>query len=160
MLKKIFAFALLTTLLAACGSKSALNYNQEISDKENSLEPAILETESNVKRYMNASEYDSVAVAGAAMEEKAAKVLEEVKALKTPNAKGIDEFRSAVINYFTFIKDVYASYKNVGNAPTEEVRAEEWQKFQVLLERKDEITQEMQASQRKFADDNGFKIKE
>ena len=159
MLKKISAFVLLAVVLVACGSKAALNYNEDIVKKENALTPDIQKTEEAVGRYLTAGQYDSVAVAGGAMEAEINKTLDDIKAMKKPNAKGIDDFQAAVIKYFSFLRDFYTGYKNVGNAPTEEARAEEWQKLQSMLQEKNQVISDMQASQTKFANDNGFKVK-
>ena len=54
MLKKISAFVLLAVVLVACGSKAALNYNEDIVKKENALTPDIQKTEEAVGRYLTA----------------------------------------------------------------------------------------------------------
>ena len=64
-----FALALLLVAgFAACKSKDAFNYSQEFVKKERSLLPDINKTEDNVKRYIAAEQYDSIAIAGANME--------------------------------------------------------------------------------------------
>lgn len=158
MLKKLTFALLLVTVLASCKSKSAFNYSQDFVKKEKSLLPDITATEDNVKRYFEKEQYDSIAIAGKKMEQLVEEKIKEIKNIPTPDAKGADEFKEAGIRYFHFIKGLYTSYKNYGNAGTPEQREDEMQKLVELVGKKNNAIKAMQDAQQKFADTNGFKL--
>ncbi|MFZ1264072.1 MAG: hypothetical protein WAT34_11250 [Chitinophagaceae bacterium] len=158
MFKKLLLIALLFTGLVACKSKGAFNYSQTIVAKEKSLEPEIRATEKNVEKYLTAAQYDSVAIAGEKMEKLVQQKIDEINALSVPKAKETENFKAATIRYFNFIKSMYAGYKNLGKAATEEDRQQVIADLQKLVSEKQAIVDEMQKAQKKFADANGFKV--
>ena len=158
MFKKLLLIALLFTGLVACKSKGAFNYSQTIVAKEKSLEPEIRATEKNVEKYLTAAQYDSVAIAGEKMEKLVQQKIDEINALSVPKAKETANFKAATIRYFNFIKSMYAGYKNLGKAATEEDRQQVIADLQKLVSEKQAIVDEMQKAQKKFADANGFKV--
>ncbi|MBL0274237.1 MAG: hypothetical protein IPQ06_14500 [Chitinophagaceae bacterium] len=158
MFKKLLLIALLFTGLVACKSKGAFNYSQSIVAKEKSLEPEIRATEKNVEKYLTAAQYDSVAIAGEKMEKLVQQKIDEINALSVPKAKETENFKAATIRYFNFIKSMYAGYKNLGKAATEEDRQQVIADLQKLVSEKQAIVDEMQKAQKKFADANGFKV--
>ncbi|MBK7433958.1 MAG: hypothetical protein IPI66_08705 [Chitinophagaceae bacterium] len=154
-----FALALLLVAgFAACKSKDAFNYSQEFVKKERSLLPDINKTEDNVKRYIAAEQYDSIAIAGANMEKIVDAKLKEIRDEPAPKAKEADNFKEAGIKYFLFIKSMYTGYKDFGNAKTPEDRETEMNKLRELVDKKTDAVNDMQAAQRKYADANGFKL--
>ncbi|MEP6701164.1 MAG: hypothetical protein ABJA85_07605 [Bacteroidota bacterium] len=159
MLRNLFFIAILFTGLVACKSKSAYNYSQDIVTKERSLTPHIEETEANVGRYITANQYDSVAIAGEAMEKLVQQKIDEINALPVPKAKEADNFKAATIRYFNFIKSLYTGYKNLGKASTEEERQQVLTDLQKLVGEKPTVIADMQKAQGKYADANGFKVK-
>lgn len=158
MIKNLFLAVMLTVTLAACKSKGAFNYSEEIVKKERSLIGDITKTESDVEKFIAAGQYDSMAVVSERMEGIVNTKLEEVKALKKPKAKEVDNFRDAAISYFEFMKSMYSGYKAYAKAGSDEARNEELTKLQELLGKKDEAIRNMQNAQKKYADANGFKI--
>ena len=160
MLKKIIIIATLVAGITACGSKSksARDYNNDIIAQENILQPDAMATETNVKKYYDAGQYDSIAAEGERMENLVQKSIDKINAMPAPKAKGVDNFKAAMISYFTFIKSLFTNYKEYGRAGTDEERQEVFQRIQKSVSEKRDILNEMQAAQRKFADDNGFKL--
>ena len=160
MLKKLIIITTLVTGMAACksDSKSARNYNNDIIAKENSLTPEVTVTESNVKKYYDAGEYDSLAAAGENMESLVQRSIDEINAMPVPKAKEADNFKTSMIRYFTFIKSLYTTYKEFGRAGTDEKRQEKLQEIQKIVSQKQDILTEMQGAQRKFAEANNFKL--
>ena len=159
MLKKLIIIATLVAGMTSCksNSKTARDYNNEIIAKENNLEPEVTATESNVKRYYEAAQYDSIAAAGERMENLVQKTIDEIKSLSAPKVKGAADFKAAMIRYFAFIKSLYTGYKEFGQA-TEEKRQEKLQEIQKIVGEKQDILTEMQGAQRKFAEANNFKL--
>lgn len=158
MFKNLLFITLLFTGLVACKSKGAFNYSQNIVAKEKSLEPEIQATEKNVGKYLTASQYDSVAIAGEKMEKLVQQKIDEINAMSVPKAKETENFKAATIRYFNFIKSMYAGYKNLGKAATEEDRQQVIADLQKLVSEKQAVVDEMQKAQKKFADANGFKV--
>lgn len=155
---RIILCVLLLTSLASCKSKSAFNYSEDIIKKERSLIPFIDETESKVEKFAGAEQYDSVAAAGANMERLVQEKIDEIEAMPVPNAKEADSFKKAMIKYFKYIKSMYTTYKDWGNAGTVEERDDIALVMQNIVKDKDKIIREMQAEQRKYAKANGFRL--
>jgi hypothetical protein len=159
MFKKIFIVAIVATTITACGkSKSGFKYSQDVVAKERSLQPDIERTEGNVSRYVTMEQYDSIAYAGKQMEDIVQNKIEEIEKMPVPNAKGAADFKAAIMRYFAYIKSMYTGYKNWGSAPTPEERDAKLEDIKKLVQDKDDAISEMQAAQKKYADDNGFKI--
>lgn len=160
MLKNLTIIAALALGLAACNSraKSAVKYNNDIIAMENSLQPDVETTENKVAKYFDAAQYDSIAVAGGHMEGIVQKKIDEIGAMPMPDAKEVNSFKAAVIEYFKFIKSLYTDYKEYGMAGTEEKRMQIAQDIQKLINRKQEALDDLQSAQRKFASANGFKL--
>jgi len=159
MAKKLFFIALLFTGLVACKSKSAYKYSEDIVTKERSLTTPIETTEDKVEKYIAARQYDSIAIAGEDMEKLVQQKIDEINSMPVPDAEGADDFKTASIRYFKYIKSLYTGYKNLGEAETEEARQEVVDELQKLVKDKPSVISDMQAAQRKYADANGFKVK-
>jgi len=159
MLKKLFLLAVLVTAFVSCKSKKAFNLSEDITAKEQSLEPDIKATEEAVGRYGAAQQFDSVAYVSEKMEKKVQTKIDEIEAMKVPDATGAQEFHDEAVVYFKFIKKMYTGYKNVGLAKTDEERQAIAVDLQKLVDEKNDVMVRMQAAQRKYADANGFKIK-
>lgn len=158
MIKKILLGLVIVAGLASCKSKDAFNYSESFVKKEKSLLPDITRTEDDVKRFLAAEQYDSIAIAGERMEKIVDAKLKEVKDEPAPSVKEGDNFKEAGIKYFQFIKSMYTGYKDYGNAKTPEDRDAEMSKLRDIVEKKTKAIEDMQAAQRKFADANGFKL--
>ena len=160
-MKIFFLITLLLTCIAGCksGSDAALQYNQYIVEKDNSLQAEEQVIEDKVGKFYNEGNYDSIAVAGEHMEEVLQKAIDEINAKPLPKAKGVEEFKEAVLQYFRFRKSIYTVYKEYGMAGTEEERAKIEDIRNDLVGRKDAVTGEMQDAQGIFSKANNFKMK-
>ncbi len=158
MLKKLILIAVIFSGLVACKSKSAFKFSQDIVTKERSLSPHIQETENKVGRFLGANEYDSIVVAAENMEKMVQEKIDEINDMKVPSAKKADEFKSATLRYFKYIKSLYTGYKDLGKAATEETRQEVIAELQKLVEEKPDVLKNMQKAQGEFAEANGFKV--
>lgn len=146
-------------LLTGCRSKSAFNFSQEIVKKEQSLIPDMQKTEDKVAAYIQANTYDSITIVATFMENAVNTKLEEIRAMPAPDAKLGQEFKNQSIEYFSFLKSIYAAYKQLGQAPTEEARTAVLQSMQELLQKREITLRNMQRTQKAFAKANGFTIK-
>lgn len=158
MNSKIIVAGLLLLLLTGCKSKSAFNYSEDMIKKERSLVPHIEATEDKVGKFAAKEQFDSVAAVAANMENMIQEKINEVKSTTPPKVKQADNFKIAMLKYFEYIKSLYTSYKNWGNAETAEERDEIVLAMQELVKDKEKVIKEMQAAQRKYADANGFRL--
>lgn len=159
-MRKLLILFLPLLLLCSCKSKQALNFSEEIVKKENSLENDIKNTEAHVKSFLAANQYDSMAVASEKMANIVDTKLNEIKALKTPDLKYAGDFKANAIEYFNYIKDVYTSYAKFAKAGTDELREKEYSNMQDVVNKKDEVIRKMRDAQKKFAEANGFKLRD
>jgi hypothetical protein len=159
MLNKIAFIVLIAFTFSSCNYNAAYNYSEKIVKMENSLLPDIETTETNVAKFANTAQYDSIAAAGQKMENLINIKLDEIKKMPAPDAKGGEDFKTACIKYFEYMKSVYTSYKDFGNEKTDEGRDREKTKMLGLTQSKNLVLSEMEQAQQKFAKDNGFKIK-
>ncbi|HEX7844829.1 MAG TPA: hypothetical protein VF476_03450 [Chitinophagaceae bacterium] len=158
MSKHIVAAIALLLTLSACKSKDAFKFSEDIVAKERSLKDDITRTETEVENYIKYELNDSIAAVSERMESLVNDKLEEIKAMKTPSAKGADEFKDAAIKYFEFMKSLYTSYKNYGKAATDEEKSKVVAEMQEILNKKDNAINDMQNAQRKYAKANGFRL--
>jgi len=158
MLKKLTVAALLLISIASCKSKAAFNYSEDFVKKEKSLMGDITSTEDKVKRYVEAEQFDSIAIAGEKMEKLVDDKIQEIKKDPVPDVKDGGDFKEACLKYFGFIKNMYTNYKEFGLAPTADERQVVMNKIVELANGKQAAMDAMQTAQKKFADANGFKI--
>ncbi len=130
-----------------------------IVKKERGLSPAIEETENKVGKYFTSLNYDSIVIVSKQMEDKIDVELQELIKTAAPGVPEGENFKQASIRYFEYLKSIYTNYKNFGLQTNEEGRTTEQQKMATLVNQKEEVLAEMQASQRKYAMANGFTLK-
>ncbi|MDB5198650.1 MAG: hypothetical protein JWO92_613 [Chitinophagaceae bacterium] len=159
MIKNLLIAALVLSL-AACKSKTAFNYSEDFVKKEQSLGPDMQKAEADVSTYNAAGQYDSIAAIGARMEKLFDIKLKEIEEKPAPDAKEGENFKRAGIQYFKFLKSIYAGYKEYGNAKTPEERQIALSKIKDNLAYKETAIADIKQSQQKFADANGFKIQQ
>jgi hypothetical protein len=154
-MKKLLHLIPVLFVFYSCGSKAALDFSETIVKKERSLQTDIIKTENKVKTYYETS----MAAVSEKMEKIIGDRLEEIKNLKAPDVKLADEFKSESVNYFAYMKNIYTSYVQYARAGTEDVRAKEFVNLQKVVSKKEEVIRKMRDSQKRFAEANGFKIK-
>lgn len=158
MIRKTIFAILIITFFASCDSRTAFKYSESIVKKEQSLSASISTTEDKVGSFLKEEKYDSVTVVAEKMEQAVDKVLTEIKNEPAPDVKESGPFKEASIKYFSFIKSLYTSYKELGSAPSAEAREAVMVKLQKLVGEKTAVINEMQRTQKKFAEANGFKL--
>ena len=158
MIKHLFLIVVLFTGLVACKSKSAYNYSQNLVALEKSLSLIINPAEEKMGAYVAAEQFDSIAIAGTDLENQVQKKIDEINAIPIPKAKEADNFKAAMLRYFTFIKSLYTGYKNYGMAKTDEERQQIAIDQQKLVAEKPAVINEIQRVQKNYAEANGFKV--
>jgi len=159
-MRKLFFIILSLFLLYSCKSKTALDFSEAIVDREKSLETDIMKTEARVKDFIIAGQYDSMAIVSGKMEKLVDTKLNEIKGLSTPDLKFAGDFKSDAIEYFTYMKSVYTCYVKFAKAGTDELREKEYSNLQEIVNKKNMVITKMRDSQKKFAEANGFRLKE
>ncbi|MEP7165410.1 MAG: hypothetical protein ABI741_11990 [Ferruginibacter sp.] len=158
MIKKIFFSIVILSVFTSCNSKSAFNYSQDIVKKEQSLMPAINDTETRIAGFLGKEQYDSIAAAGARMEKLVDEKLNEIKNQPAPDVKEAAGFKDATLKYFNFIKSLYTGYNEFGSAASAEARDRAMSKLKSIVNQKTDAVNDMQRAQKKFAEANGFKL--
>ena len=158
MIKNLFAALAIAAIFTSCNSQSAFKYNQDFVAKEKSLTPDMMKTETDVERFAYAKQFDSIAVAGQRMADKIQEKITEIEKMPAPDAKGGDKFKAAALRYFQYMKKLYISYKNVGDAKTDEERQAEMVKMQEIVVQKEQVANDIRSAQQEYAAANNFKI--
>jgi hypothetical protein len=160
MIKKMITLVLIIVSIVSCKSNNAFKYSQDFVASEKKLMPMIETTETKVEKYITLKQYDSMAIVSEKLENAIGETIKDAKTKPAADAKDGEKFKVDVIKYFEFLKSVYASYKDYGNAATDEARQEEIIKMQQLLSKKTEVVKIIQTAQKDFAKANGFKIEQ
>lgn len=155
---RLLAPALVIISCWGCKSRAAFDYSENFVKKEKSLSADITSTELKVGRYMEAEQYDSIAIASEKMEAEVDAVMKQVKDEPAPAVKEGDNFKEAGVKYFAFIKSMYTAYKEFGNAKSTDGRQAALDKIKDIVARRTDAVSEIQQAQRKFADANGFQV--
>lgn len=160
MVKKMIALVLIVIGFVSCKSNNAFKYSQDFVGSEKKLMPMIETTETKAGEYIALQQYDSMAMVSEKMENAINDVIKDAKTKPAADAKDGEKFKVDVIKYFEFLKSVYASYKDYGNAATDNARQQEAIKMQALVSKKSAVVKTIQTAQEEFAKANGFKIEQ
>ncbi len=155
----IFALVIVCSIIS-CKSKEAFDYNQFLVKMENDIAKDIEFTENKVKEHANSGAYDSISVVSARMKRIIQGKIDEINMKKLPDAKNAAEFRTAYVDYFRFMQQVYESYEEYGDQATEDGRIQASQKVVDVTGRKDEVVAKIKEVQRQYAKGNGFKLEQ
>lgn len=158
MLKKLIFAAIILSGFTACKSKDAFNYSESFVKKEQSLSSAMEKTEADVKTFNASEKFDSISMVSSRMEKMVNDKLNEIKEQPAPDVKEGANFKTAGIKYFEYIKSIYTTYKEYGNAKTAEDRQIVLTKLQDIVALKAKAIADVKEAQNKFAAANNFKV--
>lgn len=122
---------------------------------ENSLEEPMLKAEAEIKVRSDNGNMQGVAQSAKAMEDSIQLRVDEVKKL-TPVGKGGEDFKIVLTRYFEFLKSIYTTYREIAEAPNDNVRAEKGKQMQSIMNAQSSVITTLQQAQQKYAADNGF----
>ncbi len=154
---RLFAILLLVSLFS-CQSKSAFDYSEAIVRMERELSADIAEADQKLLAYMDAKKSDSAVMMSRYMEALAEDKLSEVEKMKVPPVNEGDNFKKSAVRYFTYIKNIYTTFRKFTMADSGAEKEKERKKLAKIIGEKNEITKDMQEAQRKFAAANNFLI--
>jgi hypothetical protein len=160
MLKKIIGILVIVVSIVSCKSNNGFKYSQDFVASEKKLMLIIETTEKKVEAYIALKQYDSMAFVSEKLENAIEETIKDAKTKPAADAKDGEKFKVDVIKYFEFLKSVYTSYKDFGNATTDNTRQEEVVKLQKLISKKTDVVKIIQTAQKNFAKANGFRIEE
>lgn len=144
--------------LLSCKSKTAYDYSQQIVKIETDLSAAIAAADKKVSKFIESGQNDSAVIISQQMEELAADKLKEVESLAAPHVEEGDNFKKEAVRYFSYLKNIYTSFKRFTMAATDEAKETERLRLIKIVNDKEDATKALQKAQRKFAAANNFKI--
>jgi hypothetical protein len=150
--------AVVAVSFSGCQSGSAFQYSETIVKIERSLAPDINDARERISASIDAGKNDSLVIIAAHMEALVGAKLQEVQNLEMPHVKEAENFKRAVVRYFTFMRETYTAYKKYGEQTTDEGREKVHQNLVEIIREAKKAVDEMKAAQQKFADANHFKI--
>ncbi len=159
MKSKAILVIAITIGLCSCKSKKAMDYNNMIVKKQKTLSESIDNTEPALKEYFASFQYDSIVSVSNKMENKIDSIIVSIKRKPAPGVKQGENFKKAALQYFSYMKDIYTSYKNYGLQTSPEGRQIQQQIMSKVISQEDAVIAGMQKAQQIFARDNGFKIR-
>lgn len=139
--------ALVLVLLFSCKSTAAYDYSQRIVKMETDLAADIAIADKKVSKFLEAEQHDSAIIITQLMEELAIKKLREVQKLDAPDVEEADNFKREAVRYFSYLKNIYTSFKRFTMATTDEVKEAERLRLVRIVNEKEEATQALQAAQ-------------
>ena len=153
-------FLLVTVLLCSCKSKDAFNFSEDLVKIERNVSESITRVQPLVIRYIEVGQMDSLQELGNFMLKKIDSSMTEVKQLPSGNIKQGQEFRNAALDFFGYVRSVYAAYTDYSKQENDSLRAEVIMRMSRLENGVDSVVREMQQAQLRFAKANGFKLEE
>ncbi len=147
-------------VLVSCKAKPALEYSNSMVKVYSSLLPEANATESKISKYIEEGNFDTIIVIAEKMEHLIDAKLTELDSVPVPHVNNALEYKESMKAFFNYIKSIYNSYKGYGMAPPGRDREKAAQMTMAILKNKDTVVYRMQQIQQKFAESNGFKIKQ
>ena len=155
---------LMAMVMVACKSKTtepamqtASGFYESVAALEETLSEPLLKAEAEIKARGDKGDFEGIVRSATAMEDT---VNVRIKLLNdmSPAGFGGEDFKLMVTRYFEFIKSIYTAYRKIGEAATEEDRANAAREMQTIMEGQTAVMTNLQASQARFAADNHFTI--
>lgn len=137
---------------------TAIQLSEKIVNTEQILAKPLAQAEQKILAKLDSSNFDSVGAIAAEAELLIAEQIKEIEALRVKDFKGGEAFKSSAINYFEYVKSIFANYKNIGYAKTEGARLYEVRRMDSLRSQQQSVVTQMQLAQKQFAENNGFKV--
>ncbi|MBO9617683.1 MAG: hypothetical protein J7539_01500 [Niabella sp.] len=163
MKRSILFFSLVVLSFVACKSKSTMTakqYSDSVAAMQQSLGEPIRTAENEIKNFGDKANYVGLAGVGGRMESLLQGKIDTLNNINASSFTGGDDFKIVVIRYFEYLKDVYGTYKKIGDAPDQAARLKITDDMYQKLSAQQDVEERMKASQTRFAALNGFMFTE
>ena len=154
---KVLPYLFILSILTACSGQSAVKYNNMVVEMDSELKPAMESAESQIGKYAEIPQWDSVGAVSKRMEALVDTKLERITKKDPPDVAGADEFKREVIRYFKYIRDIYTSYGRLAAQSTEQARLKEYERFVEMVKSKRQVAEAFQAALQKFTRANNIR---
>ncbi|MFT3903187.1 MAG: hypothetical protein QM727_08435 [Niabella sp.] len=162
-MKKYIVFTIAVSLFfVACNSKKEMtpaDFNETVVNMEQSLEEPLLKAEAEIKVRSDRQNWKGMSESAKSIEDSINVRLKKIEQMPAVGVGG-EDFKLVAKRYFEYMKGIYTSYAEIANAKDDAGREEASKKMQNMLASQPEVIQNMQASQLKYARENGFVIEE
>jgi len=135
-----------------------LQFSERIVSAEMELAEPLAKAEQSIRRQADSNSYEAMSRTAEHAEKLVQKKIDEIKKLSASEFKGGNEFKRSALDYFGYVKSIYTTYKNIGNANNEDVRLAHSKQMDTILASQQNMITLMQAAQDKFAVENGFQV--
>lgn len=162
-MKFLIVLAFVTVFVSCTSSKkentvTPMQFSEKIVNAEMELAAPLAKAEQVIKTSADSSNFEAMGKAAEEAESLIVNKIEEIDKLPSSDFKGGDDFKKSALNYFEYIKSIYTTYKNIGQAKNEGVRLAQTRQMDTILSTQQNVITMMQAAQDKFALDNGFQV--
>lgn len=164
-MKQFSLFTLLLSIfLLSCTStkkenaETPMQFSEKIVNAEIQLSEPLAKAEQNIRAQADSADYEGMGKTAAGAEKLVQEKIDEIEKLSVSDFKGGEDFQKSAINYFEYIKSIYTTYKNIGEAENEGVRLAQTRQMDTILATQKNVITMMQAAQDKFAIENGFQV--
>ena len=158
MLRRIFLVSFLSGVLISCNSKAkiAKDYYERMIILENSLFSVLSSSDSMARGYIIKKQHDSLVLVAGKAEELLQEKIDSLNQVRLSGVVGGEEFITAYVRTFKYIKNVQIIYKNLGLAGSIEERKAVIKDLKKIVVEVEMVVNDMQSEKKKFADANGF----
>ncbi|ANH84005.1 hypothetical protein A8C56_16005 [Niabella ginsenosidivorans] len=139
---------------------TAKQYSDEVLRMQQSLAEPIRQAENEIKAFGDSANYSGMAGAAGKMESLIQGKIDTLNKIDAASFQGGADFKTVVIRYFEYLKSVYSSYKEIGNAANGVERLKATDDMYQKLSAQQDVEERMRTSQTRFAALNGFMFTE
>lgn len=161
---KLFVFTFLFLFFISCTStkkenaETPMQFSEKIVNAEMALAEPLAKAERSIRVQADSSNYEAMGKTAAEAEKLVQDKIDEIEKISASDFKGGDDFKRSAITYFEYVKSIYTTYKNIGQAENEGVRLAQTRQMDTILATQKNVITMMQAAQEKFAIENGFQV--
>lgn len=159
MKRSVLFFSLVVFSAIGCRSRSAMTakqYSDEVIAMRQSLAEPIRLAENEIKNFGDNANYTGLGGVGGKMESLIQGKIDTLSKINTSSFTGGADFKIVVVRYFEYMKEVYGTYKKIGDAPDQASRLKATDEMYRKLSAQPDVEAQMNASQTRFAALNGF----
>lgn len=159
-MKNTILAAAVLLLLAACSSKKkAADFNNKIVTLEKELAPVYQDADRQMLRFKIGGKLDSIAWLSEKMEKVFDEKIRQLEDTKAPGGEEAETLKKDALNYFMQAKSMFTASKKYGAATTREQILQIDEECKEALNKIRAASSALKATQKKFAEANGMKIK-